>query len=436
MSPPFTHFTPPQAFLFLQRLYSQFPFLERQIIRIPMPPWYQEWLPKLTDQERIDLAAYISDDSDKDGRHVVIAWSRSKSVALASLFAMFCTRLLPDGGRMGFAYSANLHGSGKSLLAKIAIYLIDSLNYESWRSDDEKMRSALDACAQNAVTNIFFDNAPPYIPLASPSLEAFMTLPRWSGRVFSRNDLRFNVAQAATVFITANSLNLNADLSRRFLQCFLFVNEGNIQDRTIEPASYLDDDVCASPTFRSDLLGALWTMLEVWNRAGNPLAKKHIRQGYKRWCEIIGGIVGITGFGDCLAEPESASSSAGKEETHAYQLIEHIAKLALAKQLTTPRIQLTLDEIITELHTLGIWEWLLDGKEEKVKEGEVISTVFNPTHNCKVKVGRYMAKYAPHRDATHPTHVRIWRFGADIGIWSACSEGTGKYKKFVFEKAS
>jgi len=436
MSHPYTHFTPPQAFLFLQRLYSQFPFLEKELTRIPMPPWYAEWQPKFTDEEKVALAPYIIDDSDgPQDRAVIIPWSRSKAVALAACFAIFCTRLLPDGGRMGFAFSANLHGSGKSLLAKIAIYLIDTLNYESWRSDDEKMRNALDACAQNAVTNIFFDNAPPYIPLASPSLEAFMTLPRWSGRVFGRNDLRFNVAQAATVFITANSLNLNADLSRRFLQCFLFVNEGNIQDRAIAPETYLDDDVCASPQFRQDLLGALWTMLEVWNRAGNPRAKKNIRQGYKTWCEIIGGIVGITGFGDPLAEPEASNTTAGKEETHAYQLIEHAARLALAKNLASPRIALTLDDIITELHTLGLWEWLLDGKEEKVKEGEVTNTVFLPTHNCKVKVGRYMPKYAPHRDAAHPTHIRIWRF-PETGTWAAYSEGTGKYKKFIFEKAS
>jgi hypothetical protein len=432
-----TAFTPPQAFLFLQRLYSQFPFMENQLIRIPMPPWYAEWKDKFTDEERVELARYINDDSDGTDLAVIIPWSRSKAVALASCFAMFCTRMMPDGGRMGFAFTANLHGSGKSLLAKIPIYATGGLHYESWRSDDEKMRTALDACAQNAVSSILFDNAPPHIPLASPSLEAFMTMPTWSGRTFGKNDTRFNVAIAATIFITANSLNLNADLSRRFLQCNLFVSEGNIQDRAIADTSYLDDEILATPQFRQDLLGALWTMIDCWAKDKQPKAKKHLRQGFKTWCQLIGGIVLSTGFGDCLVEPEASSTSAGKEETQAHTLIEHIAKLALTKNLNTPRIALTLEDIIQHLHTHGLWEWLLDGKEETIREEKETYIHFHPTHPCKVKVGRYLAKYAPHRDPSHPNHYRIYRFDtADLGTWTACTEGTGKYKKFVIEKAS
>jgi hypothetical protein len=426
---PYTPFTPPQAYLFLQRLYASFPFQEREITRIPTPHWYREWEPRFTDEERTELARYLQPETADT---CIIEYSRSRSVAVSLCFSLFATSLLPLGSRLGYAFSSNQQGTGKTLLAKIPLYATSGkIHYESWRPDDDKMRASLDACAQSGNAHILFDNAPAHIPLGSSVLEAFMTLPTWEGRIYNRNDSRFEVPLTTTVILTANNLNLNADLARRFLRCDLFVTEANILDRKVS-GDDLDDEILSRPSFRANLLGALWSLMATWDIAGRPLATDHLRPGYRAWCQLVGGLTLHTGFGDPLLPPPTGSSTS--EQDQAYHLIQ---LLVAAAAPDTIRVEHTLDELIQALYENDLWTWTLKGKEHKhhtPERGDYVT--FEPEHACKVKVGQRLAKYCPHRDKKNPTHHRLYNLGPDHGTWTACTEGTGSYKRFLFEKAS
>jgi len=424
----FTLFTPPQAFLFLHNLYDHFPFQEKEIIRAPLPAWFHAWEDRLTEEEQIALHRHFQPDSATTCQ---LSYSRSRAVALSLAFSLFCTDLLPPGSRLGYAFTSNQQGTGKTLLAKIPLYATcGKIHYESWRPDDDKMRACLDACAQSGNSHILFDNAPAHIPLGSSVLEAFMTLPTWEGRVYGRNDARFEVPLTATTIITANSINLNADLGRRFLRCDLFVNEANIQERR-HGGTDLDDEILATPKFRADLLGALMALITAWDEGGRPLATENLRPGYRTWCQLIGGITIAAGFGDPLTPPPTGATTSEADQAH--RLITSV----VASEPNVTRIERTLDQLIQVLYDEDLWTWVLKGNEIKHSTPEEGSYhTFEPTHPCKVAVGQRLAKYGPHRDKDHPNNHRLYSLGPEHGTWTVCSEGTGRYKKYLFEKAS
>ena len=431
---PYTQFTPVDAYLHICRLYSQFPWLERETATLPMPHWYKEALPTLTDEQHEALIPWISDASSKGKDQVVIQYSRSRAVAISALFSMFCSGMI-RGRRMGYIFTANLHGSGKTLLAQIPITTIAGwTRFESLKEDDEKMRTALDAAARSGVSHLLFDNVKPYHQIASPVLEAFITAPQWSGREFHTNDKLFLVTVACTVFVTGNNTNPNPDLARRLLQAELFVSEGDVQDRVIDRESYLDDDTLASPKFRNDLLGAVWTLVNAWQQGGAPKATTNLRQGFVQWCELIGGIMLHSGFGSPLIPAPTSNSLAGGEEVMALKLITRIAEKTTEKGAL--RADLKLDEVIQILYDNDLWGWLLKGKEEnEIVLGTPIP-IFRAEHGCKVSIGQRLAKYAPHRTPEQQRNMRVYKLGPDLGVWAVYSEHTGPCKRFIFERAS
>jgi hypothetical protein len=324
----------------------------------------------------------VSDNAGGD--ETPVRNSRSQAVQIAAMLSLFCAALLRNGAnRMGFVYTANSQRSGKSLLAKLVIMPIyGSFKGLSWKNSDDELSKVIDAELLTGSIYLCFDNVRGYV--ASPTLEALMTSPSWSGRILKETRM-FEVKNRKTLFITGNDCILSPDMAHRCLICNLHVNEGNVQDR--QPSWVLDEEWLLNEENKRCVLSALWGILRAWARAGKQSATSFgckPRLGFERWCDIIGGIVAFAGFGDCLETPP-VESGGNTEEGCIRNLIDY-----LRVKTNEQRQEFEFKEICQICHDEGLFEWMLEGSE---RDG-----VFTPSPKCRSALGRMLSRYAPSTD--------------------------------------
>jgi hypothetical protein len=211
-------------------------------------------------------------------------------VALAGILTLCAIHLLPKGSqRPGFLYSANSEGSGKSLLAKLAmISRMGNAPTGCDPEDEQEIRKSIFASALAASPILFMDNVKKH--LSSGSLEACMTASVLKGRVLGQSR-GIEVQNNVTVFITGNGCTISPDLRRRLLIVELFLREARPEDRKIK--NPLDDD--AIITLRGEILSAL---MEFDAGVGGcwPAAPKTSHPSFPVWASVVAGILEHAGF--------------------------------------------------------------------------------------------------------------------------------------------
>ena len=157
---------------------------------------------------------------------------RAKAVAIAAMLTLFDFGILPqDVLRPAFLYTANAEGSGKTLLAKLAIIPRTGVSPTGpWPEKDDEIEKRVFANTLAGSSVLFFDNAKRHI--ASASLESAITTPTISGRVLGLSK-NMEVENMMTVFITANGATISPDMRRRSLQIDLHLREARSEDRVI-----------------------------------------------------------------------------------------------------------------------------------------------------------------------------------------------------------
>jgi hypothetical protein len=348
--------------------------------------------------------------------------SRSQAVQLAAMLSQFGSMLIPKNElRLGFIYNANSQRSGKSLLAKIVNIPVNGrMATQSWNIKDEELRKVLDAEIMAGSRYIVFDNVRGH--MASPVLEAFMTAPVWRGRILGTPRM-FEAANLTTVYITGNDMTVSSDMAQRCLICDLFVQEANVQDRTVSKP--ISDAWLMETTNRQAILSALWAIIRHWDAAGRPLAEESLRVGYQRWCEVFGGLVQFAGFGDCLAMPSEVESEVNTEMAHMKALVKTLSAPLLRKEEAEQLKEYEFQDVVNAAHEGGYFTWMLDGKEviEAVGGRNYVLTAKSNT-----KFGRLLHRYAP------PLGARVFRL-TPLDTVRLSSKGTGRHKRFVFEQS-
>jgi hypothetical protein len=215
---------------------------------------------------------------------------RAMSVALSGMLTLFAFYLLPKGSqRPGFLYSANSEGSGKSLLAKLAmIPRIGSAPTGCDPEDEHELRKSIFASAIAASPIFFLDNVKKH--LSSGSLEAAMTATHIKGRLLGQSR-EVEAYNSITFFITGNGCTISSDLRRRLLIVELFLREAMPEDRKIHHP--LDHNGVL--LIRGEILSALWSLTRAWADAGQPKPKTS-HTSFPVWANIIGGIIEHAGF--------------------------------------------------------------------------------------------------------------------------------------------
>jgi len=394
------------SFWDLYDLYSQFPF--------------NDWTEPITPSETDPLYRL-----DKDGKPRTYRLSRSLSVQIGSMLALFAANCVPkEASRMGFIMNANSQRSGKTLLVKISTAPVyGTFKGQGWREDEEAMTKILDSEILAASPYICFDNVRSFI--ASDKLEGLFTAPLWTGRILGRSET-FVAENNTIIFITGNNVNVGTDIMHRCLTCDLYVEESDVQSRT-KPENLINDVWLSKPENRRHILSCLWAIVRHWDHAGRPLADIHkTRLGFETWGQVIGGMVEFAMFGDMLERPQL--DNAGDTEMDD---ILTLVKILHQRQ----QHDFTFQELVHFCWEFGMFPWNLSGKEEvralRPEAGHQAIHTFFLDGKGTSKMGLLLKRHATKRGTLHTFRddagqlVRI-RFS---------SKGDGRHKRFFAHKA-
>lgn len=312
----------------------------------------------------------------EDGKPPQIRLARSLAVQIAGMLALFAGGCVPqESSRLGFIMNASSQRSGKTLLGKIMTAPIHGkFRGLSWKDKDDEMTKILDSEVLAASPYICFDNV--RATIMSAPLEGFMTTPMHTGRHLGRSEM-FVAENNAVILITGNNLNVGTDIQHRTLYIDLYVEEADIQSRKV--ANPIDDVWLGQIENRRRILSYLWAIVRHWDAAGRPLATGNLRNGFERWCSIIGGMVEFAGFGDMLA-PAVLENAGDDEDNDINALVTLLAHASGSGEFT-------FQEVVHTAWENGLFPWVMHGREETLtlKEGwaSVLSLKLDGKNNSR-----------------------------------------------------
>lgn len=266
------------------------------------------------------------------------AKDRDRAVHVAAMLAVYCRMMLSRMAlRPGVLYLANKPGSGKSVLAKAALYTTFPMVASAKMKEGEQLDKELEAFSRNGVPYVFLDNL--YGNLASASLDQILTSVFSMGRSMGGHDV-FISENTFQIFATGNNLTMNDDAVRRFLVCDLF-EEGEPGDRKF--SARLDDSSMSSDEWRSKSLSALWAMVREWAGKGMPQGQKSLPT-YEEFSGLIGGIAWAAGFEDPF-EPPEAAAVISPEKVEFFSLLRAIVRDLAEERGGVKSYDYTLEEL-------------------------------------------------------------------------------------------
>jgi hypothetical protein len=306
--------------------------------------------------------------------------SRNEAIVVSAMLSMFAAPLLrPQARRLNFMFSSNSVGSGKTLLAQLAIITsIGSCDVQPLPENQEDWRKILDTESLAGSPYILFDDCNGF--LKSPTLNAFLTASTWTGRKMNTQQ-KFAVPKIATVFLTGNNLEVTPDVARRFLHCRMVTDEADPQARKIEKV--FSDEWLETPAVRSQLLACLWAIVREWDAAGRPGPNRIVR-GYEPWSHTFGGMCVFAGFGDPM-EPLPVEESGNSELADMVALVSHLAKDI------DDLCEYTFQQVVDAAREVNAFTWMLEGKEER--EGKDGPSRYILTAKANSKFGRLLAEH-------------------------------------------
>lgn len=220
-------------------------------------------------------------------------------------------RSMIDGPTPLYSIEASTPGTGKSLLAQVALASTVGTNrlVMSAAATEEDWRKELLAALLGAPEAVVIDNVKD--TMGSAALCMALTEPEYSQRILG-------VSQTATIPVrcvwamTANNPSFSVDMARRMVRIGLDSVGDHPENRDGFRHNNLEVWV---RQHRLDILHALSTMVSGWVAAGRPRGKQ-IMGRYEEWAQVMGGItdwLGVPGFLTHRAE------TAESEEHEAWQ---------------------------------------------------------------------------------------------------------------------
>lgn len=354
-------------------------------------------------------------------------WPRSFRVHLACMVTLVATALLPKGcNRLGFAYNANASRSGKTLLLQSAICPVYGWTCgRTWptgaqnKSDESELRKALDATALEGSPYIFFDNV--RVQVESQALEAFMTMPVWTGRIMGQNTKSFAAPINATILLTGNNLRMSVDMVERFLTCDLFVEEAEAQARPIE-------NVIEQPWImanRQQIFDSVMGLVTHWDAMGRPHPPNRVRRGFETFGNTIGGIVSAAGFGDLFERRPDSESTGNSIDNDMRRLVTHLIIEDFSGRLLDPipRIELTFDELVQKSWQDGIFHYYMDASKEQTDHVTGITKI-HLSAKGNAQFGTALKHYSPEKKG------RTWELPHNSRIHMQAT-GSGRSRRYI-----
>lgn len=217
---------------------------------------------------------------------------RSFAVQIAGMLALFI-RHLPGGTglRPGFLWYANKPGSGKSVLAKVCLYMVMGRAAVAKLKKDDDLDKEIEAFCRAAVPYIFLDNIRG--GLNSSTIEQMLTSEESTGRAMGGHGT-FDAKNTALLLATANGkdIEINDDTQRRFMVVDLF-EKGDPEARVIDIP--LNDSLMRSEKWRIEMLESLWALVRNWHENKMPKGSMSLAS-FEEYAGLLGGIVEAAGY--------------------------------------------------------------------------------------------------------------------------------------------
>ena len=277
------------------------------------------------------------------------------------MLTLFVFNLIPTGAqRPGFLYTANAEGSGKTLLARLAI--VPRMGFTpigSLPEQEEEIQKRVFSAALTGCPVLFFDNSKRHV--SSGSLESALTASFIEGRILGRSQM-LALENMMTVFLTGNGATISADLRRRVLHVELFLREAKAEDRLIKHP--LDEPAIIN--LRPAILSALWGITMHWERAGRPLPKIKLT-GYEPWSDVVAGILEHSGFASPCS-PALSSVSGDRDTEEMAKLVAAMAKIAR---------ELRFADLVDLCHELGLFVRIIGDGQDTEPLGRKERSIFS-----------------------------------------------------------
>jgi hypothetical protein len=195
--------------------------------------------------------------------------------------------------------NAHTPGTGKTLLAKIAIAAHGGDAYTFPRNSDEELRKQVTSILMDQASPVVnFDNIATGSTLESPALAALITGSTWRDRLLGGNTT-VALPNDKLWCATGNNLKVNTDLSQRSVLVHL---DAGTERPDLRPAETFElgdlEQWLLKDENRAELVRALLILIRDWAVAGMPRSD-HTMRSFTPWAQAVGGLLahhGITGF--------------------------------------------------------------------------------------------------------------------------------------------
>jgi putative DNA primase/helicase len=157
----------------------------------------------------------------------------SLSVFLADVLTGLARPTLPKSPMV--LYTANMAGSGKTLLASIANLIAygHATNHPWPNSNEDELRKVLTSVLMAGDPVIVFDNLPNGATVKSAALAQFVTSEEYADRKLGESE-RLKFINRTRIVLTGNNVTLASDNARRTLVCGLVLDVESLRDRKIQ----------------------------------------------------------------------------------------------------------------------------------------------------------------------------------------------------------
>jgi hypothetical protein len=200
--------------------------------------------------------------------------------------------------------SAHTPGTGKTLLAKIAIAVHGGSPYQFARNSDEELRKTITSILMDqAAPVVNFDNLATGSTIESPVLASLITSDVWRDRVLGGNST-ISLPNDKLWLATGNNLKVNTDFSQRTLMIQLDAGTERPDLRPTEEFALKDlEEWLLDDSNRALLTRALLILIRDWAAAGMPRSD-HTMRSFTPWAQAIGGLLAHHGISDFNANQD------------------------------------------------------------------------------------------------------------------------------------
>lgn len=294
--------------------------------------------------------------------------------------------------------NANQPGTGKSFLARAILAPvhgdIDTINFNT---DENELRKLLNTRLLDSSPYAFLDDIP---SLISSTVNRYVTSTRITDRIMGRQE-SFTVENRMQFFITGNQLKTSKDVERRSLPIDLFCAT-DATTRTI--GTRISEHGILTPTWRRDMLTALWSLVAGWMRAGCPKdPTTAARISSFEHFKTAAHITIWAGFMDPFG-PRQVDLDTG--DTMADSLTETIIYISTNQQTTTETY--TIDRILEIAAAIGKADIITGGARDPKKSlghqmRRIKGRVFTDTYGRQFEVGNKRTSASSNYTITHLT---------------------------------